>query len=144
MDPMESSCTAIIKQELIIDDDLELHDYEHLLQEFYYDQPADENQSDTVGDASEFQVEVEDPVPEEAEAVPWPVEEPSGRDHGRLTAIPMHRDEHGLFNCAECGKSYEKENTYFWHVRRHLNKKNERFFCQPCARVSFRLKVVIV
>ncbi|KAL9692174.1 hypothetical protein quinque_005477 [Culex quinquefasciatus] len=134
MDPMESSCTAIIKQELIIDDDLELHDYEHLLQEFYYDQPADENQSDTVGDASEFQVEVEVPVPEEAEAVPWPVEEPSGRDHGRLTAIPMHRDEHGLFNCAECGKSYEKENTYFWHVRRHLNKKNERFFCQPCAR----------
>ncbi|XP_038110325.1 zinc finger protein 709 [Culex quinquefasciatus] len=134
MDPMESSCNAIIKQELIIDDDLELHDYEHLLQEFYYDQPADENQSDTVGDASEFQVEVEVPVPEEAEAVPWPVEEPSGRDHGRLTAIPMHRDEHGLFNCAECGKSYEKENTYFWHVRRHLNKKNERFFCQPCAR----------
>ncbi|KAL9707885.1 hypothetical protein quinque_011403 [Culex quinquefasciatus] len=84
MDPMESSCNAIIKQELIIDDDLELHDYEHLLQEFYYDQPADENQSDTVGDASEFQVEVEVPVPEEAEAVPWPVEEPSGRDHGRL------------------------------------------------------------
>uniref|UniRef100_A0A8D7ZUP5 (northern house mosquito) hypothetical protein n=1 Tax=Culex pipiens TaxID=7175 RepID=A0A8D7ZUP5_CULPI len=134
MDPMESSCNAIIKQELIIDDDLELHDYEHLLQEFYYDQPADENQSGTADGASEFQDEIDVPDPEEAEAVPRPVEEPSGRDHGRLTAIPMHRDEHGLYNCAECGKSYEKENTYFWHVRRHLNKKNDRFFCQPCAR----------
>lgn len=161
MDQTADSSHVIVKQEVILDD-LELTDYQHLLTEYYDEQPDED-------DTFEVKVEVPD-LDEPADAVPdshvdWQFrcdvckvsfatatsfEQHNATEHPYTTldstrswwhaaSMPFERGPDSLFSCDDCGKQFERENSFMVHVQRHRNVESKRFSCKPCMK-SFTTK----
>uniref|UniRef100_A0A1Q3EXC1 C2H2-type domain-containing protein n=1 Tax=Culex tarsalis TaxID=7177 RepID=A0A1Q3EXC1_CULTA len=112
MDPRALNFSPIVKQELIVDD-LELHDYEHLLQEFYYDEPdPDENQNNTDSKGC-----VQDEVSDLKEAASF-ADVP-------LVLDDVEPDPDGTWHCPVCPNSFKWRMLFVIHVKSH-------FRCDAC------------